>query len=62
MTAANHFISVGVMADGRPYIYNPAPQPGDATLVIGGAGEPQDAAFGSEVQKYSSGPKGWATR
>ncbi|HSW22495.1 MAG TPA: peptidoglycan-binding domain-containing protein [Burkholderiaceae bacterium] len=56
--APNHFISVGVMADGRPYIYNPAPQPGDATLVISRAGEPQDAAFSSEVQKYSKRAEG----
>ena len=60
--APNHFISVGVMADGRPYIYNPAPQTGDATLVVGRAGEPQDAAFSSEVQKYAKRAEGMGTQ
>jgi hypothetical protein len=50
---ANHFITVGVLPDGRPYIYNPAPQQNDATLVIGRAAGPQDPIFKQELAKYS---------
>lgn len=42
----NHFVTVGRMPDGRPYVYNPSPSPGDATLVIS-----KDKNFGPELKK-----------
>jgi hypothetical protein len=53
-TAADHFVSVGVLKDGRPYIYNPDPLPGDATLTVGTAIDPQPKVFTDELAKYSA--------
>lgn len=41
----NHFITIGRMKDGRPFIYNPSPQGGDATLVLGKAKGEQTEQF-----------------
>ena len=49
----DHFVSVGVLKDGRPYIYNPDPQQGDATLTVGYAKPPQARSFETELAKYS---------
>jgi hypothetical protein len=48
-----HFVTVGRLKDGRPYVYNPDPAKGDATLVVGTAKDPQPADFTREVFKYS---------
>jgi hypothetical protein len=50
---ADHFVTVGLLKDGRPYIYNPDPAPGDATLTVGRATEPQPDPFTGELAKYS---------
>jgi hypothetical protein len=52
-TGADHFVSVGILRDGRPYVYNPSPAPGDATLAVGRAGDPQPQSFVDELAKYS---------
>jgi len=52
-TQAGHFVSVGILGDGRPYVYNSDPFPGDATLVVGSANGPQPQAFKDELAKYS---------
>ena len=53
-TQADHFMTVGILGDGRPFVYNSDPYPGDATLVVGSAREPQPQAFKDEVAKYSA--------
>ena len=30
----NHFVTIGKLPDGRPYIYNPSPGSGDSTLMV----------------------------
>ncbi len=58
VSACNHWILVGRLADGRPYIYNSDPQKGDATFIVGKAGsaelDPTDSKddFQVEVAKY----------
>lgn len=52
-TAADHFVTVGKLKDGRPFIYNPDPQAGDSTLTVGVMGKKQAASFDAEVAKYS---------
>lgn len=53
-TAADHFVTVGKLKDGRPYVYNPDPYGGDATLTVGVVKGPQSASFRNEVAKYSA--------
>jgi len=50
---ANHYVTVGILKDGRPYIYNPDPFNGDATLTVGRSSGPQLPSFEAEVAKYS---------
>jgi hypothetical protein len=50
---ADHFITVGILKDGRPFIYNPDPARGDATLTVGRAFGDQLAEFTDELAKYS---------
>jgi hypothetical protein len=51
---AGHFVSVGKLADGRPFIYNPDPSKGDATLCVGNAKDPQALSFVAELSRYST--------
>lgn len=44
-TDPNHFVTIGKLPDGRPYIYNPSPQGGEPTLRIGRAKDPQTDQF-----------------
>ena len=48
-----HYVSVGILKDGRPYIYNPDPAPGDNTLTVGHSSGPQPKAFADELAKYN---------
>jgi hypothetical protein len=50
---ANHYVTVGILQDGRPYIYNPDPFNGDATLTVGRSSGPQLPSFEAEMTKYS---------
>jgi hypothetical protein len=50
---ADHYISVGILKDGRPYIYNPDPFRGDATLTVGRSSGPQTQSFTDELTKYN---------
>jgi hypothetical protein len=45
----NHFVTVGKLPDGRPYIYNPSPQSGEATLAIGSKNPPQPPGFDEKL-------------
>lgn len=47
-------LAVGKLKDGRPYVYNPDPYGGDATLTVGVVKGPQSASFRNEVAKYSA--------
>lgn len=47
-----HFVTIGKLPDGRPYIYNPSPANEDATLVIGKAGRAPGSTFEAELSKY----------
>ena len=53
LNSARGRISEGKLKDGRPFIYNPDPQAGDATLTVGVIGKKQSASFDAEVAKYS---------
>jgi hypothetical protein len=48
----DHYVSVGILKDGRPYIYNPDPAPGDNTLTVGRSSGPQPKAFADELARY----------
>lgn len=48
----DHYVTVGRLTDGRPFVYNPDPSRGDATLVVGSPKDPQPATFTAELAKY----------
>jgi hypothetical protein len=56
-THADHYVTIGILADGRPFIYNPDPAQGDATLTVGRAVEPQADDFTNELARYSQRAK-----
>jgi hypothetical protein len=51
-TRDDHFIVLGRDRQGRPFLYNPDPSPGDATLTLGSAQGPQPAAFLTALAEY----------
>lgn len=53
-STANHFVTVGKLPDGRPYIYNPSPGGGDKTLVIGSARPPQPDNFQAQMENIDA--------
>jgi peptidoglycan hydrolase-like protein with peptidoglycan-binding domain len=50
---ADHYVTIGILADGRPYVYNPDPAQGDNTLTVGSARGPQPDAFHAELARYN---------
>jgi len=50
----DHYVTVGVLKDGRPFIYNPDPSKGDATLSIGTKGSRQSDAFKAQLERYDN--------
>lgn len=48
----DHFVTLGRDANGVPFLYNPDPRPGDATLTTGAAQGPQPAAFAAALATY----------
>jgi hypothetical protein len=48
----DHFVTLGRDARGVPFLYNPDPRPGDATLTTGAAQGPQPEAFAAALATY----------
>lgn len=50
----DHFITVGRQPDGTPYIYNPDPSRGQATVYVGNGTDPahQPQDFDREIRRY----------